>query len=52
MPWGEKGERQSRWFQALVQRSTDVATVLDEHGTICFVSSAVTPMLVGAPRTS
>jgi diguanylate cyclase (GGDEF)-like protein/PAS domain S-box-containing protein len=28
-----------------VQRSTDVATVLDEHGTIRFVSSAVTPML-------
>src|SRR4051794_8814095 len=45
MPSGEPGERQSRWFQALVQRSTDVATVFDQHGTIRFISSAVTHML-------
>src|SRR3954447_2877066 len=50
MPWGERAERQSRWFQALVQRSTDVATVLDEHGTIRFVSSAVTRMLGWRPE--
>jgi hypothetical protein len=45
VPWGGGQERHSRWFEALVQRSTDVATVLDEHGTIRFVSSAVTSML-------
>jgi diguanylate cyclase (GGDEF)-like protein/PAS domain S-box-containing protein len=44
-PWGGGEERQRRWFQAVVQRATDVATVLDEHGTIRFVSSAVTSML-------
>ena len=45
MPWGEDRERRRRWFQAFVQRSIDVATVLDEDGTIRFVSSAVTPKL-------
>jgi diguanylate cyclase (GGDEF)-like protein/PAS domain S-box-containing protein len=45
MPWDGGEERQRRWFQALVQRSTDVAMVLGDDNVLRFVSSAVAPML-------